>query len=58
LVAHLWLEADGPISVTPTVKITPSDELRLRAATCGFTRWRSASERLWEAVLKARERGR
>jgi hypothetical protein len=53
IVAHLFLEPGGTLSVTPTLGIDPNDEARLRAAVLKIGRWRSASERLWSAVLRS-----
>jgi hypothetical protein len=47
---------DRSISLTPTVRITSADELRLRAATRRLARWRSVDERLREAAMRGRGR--
>jgi hypothetical protein len=55
IVAHLFVEPDGTLSVKPTVQIAPSDEAKLRAALQDIARWRSVDERLsavlWSHVL-------
>ena len=54
MIGHIFLEEDGTLSVTPTVKIYPDDEARLRAGVLKIGRWRSVNKRL----LAGRERGR
>jgi hypothetical protein len=54
MIGHIFLEDDGTLSVSPTVKIYPDDEARLRAAVLKIGRWRSVTERL----VSGRERGR
>jgi hypothetical protein len=51
-VGHLWIEANGEISITPTIHCSSADERRLRAVSVGFARWRSINQRLWAAVTR------
>jgi hypothetical protein len=46
IIGHVFLEADGTLSITPTIRIRHEDEARLRAAVCKLGRWRSVTERL------------
>ena len=53
LVGHVFIEADGSVSVTPCVRSTIDDIRRVKARLC-CSRWRDVNERL----LAGRERGR
>jgi hypothetical protein len=53
----MFIEPDGSVTITPTVRATESDVRRIRAVSLGFARWRSVNERLLSGML-GRERGR
>jgi hypothetical protein len=56
IVGHVFIEPDDTISITPSIRISESDEQRLRAVSLGFAIWRSVNDRLtvhWPAHLRA-----
>jgi hypothetical protein len=55
IIAHVFVEPDGTLSITPTIAATPADIRRVHDDACLCrARWRSVNERL----LAGRECGR